>query len=191
MKATKAPPGFDSVESCKVTLGGMHIIFNVRLKSSVSLGSVHRLELVPIKGVWFSNHLVSVRLESKPWEKIWALRSQLKVGSTEIREVNRCKKGDAERDWGRGRKDTQMHVDGHTLSQPRFLPLFTAVSCVTSPALPSLPRTGLSGSCTTLSLQNCLGSLFSKMPFSQSSHHHTYRLYLSANLCDNTSKKNA
>lgn len=74
-----------------------------------------------------------------------------------------------------------MHVDGHTLSQPRFLPLFTEMGCLPSPALRFPPCTGLGVSCTTLSLQSCLRSLLNKMPFSPSLHHHAYSLCLGAN----------
>ena len=49
-----------------MTLGGTHTILSAPVKSSLPLGSRHRLELVPIKGIWFSNHLVSVRPERKP-----------------------------------------------------------------------------------------------------------------------------
>ena len=66
MKAGEAALGFDPAEGYKVTLGGIHTIVSAPSKSPLPPGSRHRLELVPIKGIWFSNHLVSDRPERKP-----------------------------------------------------------------------------------------------------------------------------
>lgn len=53
-------------EGCSVTPGGAYIIPSAPLKSSVPLGAIRGLELVPVKWVWFSSHLISARPEIKP-----------------------------------------------------------------------------------------------------------------------------
>lgn len=130
MKAGKPLPGFDWPQGCEVTSGSAH------LKSSLPLESTLWLELVPIKQVWFSNHLVSVRPESKPREKVWVFQSQRKAESMEICEVNMCKGSDtgrgSEREGGGciascmlrdiAKLPACIHIHGLSFCPPAFPP---------------------------------------------------------------------
>lgn len=117
----------------------------VYLKSPIPIGSTYWFEWAPVTQVWFSSHLVSVRPGSKPWEKVWALQSQLKVGSTDICEVHICKKDDAERDWEGEGRCTDAGWWTHPVTA-RFLPFFAERASLTCPALPCPPCPGRGGS---------------------------------------------
>ena len=165
----------ESKGGCKVTLGGIHTIRSAPLESSLPLGSRHRLELVPIKGIWFNNHLVSVRPERKPWEKVWAIRSNWKeevLSSAKWMCVKRVMLRKTEERSGKGRSDECWRTRPVTAKAPSSA---SSGEGLISPAWPFPPWAGLGGSWVPPSPQNRLGSRRNKMPSSSSSHHHTHR----------------
>lgn len=143
----------------------MHIISSAHLKSSLPLESTLWFELVPIKQVWFSNHLFSVRPGSKRFRY-----SSLKWKQKVQRFVKLiCVKGVTPREIERGKEGGR--IASCMLRDTAKLPACVHIFGLSYPTY--LPHTGQGGCGLPTLLLRTISQAFTKMPFPSSSHHPT------------------